>query len=121
MNADKWTTASVLFGFEDAAGPIRSSPACSTPTLGFHRFGPHSCRAPTFMARTRKSKYSSDAHPPAASTAGSCSHARTLGLAGRGQRGSHIILTRPGVFATLSVPDHPQVARGTLRAVIAKA
>ena len=37
------------------------------------------------------------------------------------QRGSHIILTRPGVFATLSVPDHPQVARGTLRALIAKA
>ena len=37
------------------------------------------------------------------------------------QRGSHIILTRPGVFSTLSVPDHPQVARGTLRALIAKA
>jgi predicted RNA binding protein YcfA (HicA-like mRNA interferase family) len=37
------------------------------------------------------------------------------------QRGSHIILTRHGVFSTLSVPDHPQVARGTLRALIAKA
>ena len=37
------------------------------------------------------------------------------------QRGSHIILTRPGVFSTLSVPDHPQVARGTPRALIAKA
>jgi predicted RNA binding protein YcfA (HicA-like mRNA interferase family) len=37
------------------------------------------------------------------------------------QRGSHIILTRPGVFSTLSVPDHPQVARGTLRALIARA
>lgn len=37
------------------------------------------------------------------------------------QKGSHIILTKPGHVATLSVPDHPQVARGTLRALIAKA
>jgi len=35
------------------------------------------------------------------------------------QRGSHIILTKAGSPATL--PDHPQVARGTLRALIAKA
>lgn len=37
------------------------------------------------------------------------------------QKGSHIILTKSGHSATLSVPDHPQVARGTLRALIAKA
>ncbi len=37
------------------------------------------------------------------------------------QRGSHIILTKPGHIATLSVPDHPQVGRGTLRSLIAKA
>jgi len=37
------------------------------------------------------------------------------------QRGSHILLTKPGSVATLSVPDHPQIARGTLRALIAKA
>jgi predicted RNA binding protein YcfA (HicA-like mRNA interferase family) len=37
------------------------------------------------------------------------------------QRGSHIVLTKAGATATLSVPDHPQVARGTLRALIAKA
>jgi predicted RNA binding protein YcfA (HicA-like mRNA interferase family) len=37
------------------------------------------------------------------------------------QRGSHIVLTKPGAPATLSVPDHPQVARGTLRALIASA
>ena len=37
------------------------------------------------------------------------------------QRGSHIVLTKPGFAVTLSVPDHPQVARGTLRALIAKA
>lgn len=36
------------------------------------------------------------------------------------QRGSHIILTKPGHIATLSVPNHPQVARGTLRSLIAK-
>ena len=37
------------------------------------------------------------------------------------QRGSHIILTKPGHLATLSVPNHSQVARGTLRSLIAKA
>jgi predicted RNA binding protein YcfA (HicA-like mRNA interferase family) len=37
------------------------------------------------------------------------------------QRGSHIILTKTGHIATLSVPNHPQVARGTLRALIARA
>lgn len=37
------------------------------------------------------------------------------------RRGSHIILTKPGDIATLSVPDHRQVARGTLRALIARA
>jgi predicted RNA binding protein YcfA (HicA-like mRNA interferase family) len=37
------------------------------------------------------------------------------------QRGSHIVLTKPGAPVTLSIPDHAQVARGTLRALIAKA
>ena len=37
------------------------------------------------------------------------------------QRGSHIILTNPGHVATLSVPDHDHVARGTLRALIGRA
>ena len=44
-----------------------------------------------------------------------------LGWQAERQRGSHMILTRPGHAATLSVPDHPQVARGTLRALIKKA
>ena len=34
------------------------------------------------------------------------------------QRGSHIILVKEGTRATLSVPDHKEVARGTLRALI---
>jgi predicted RNA binding protein YcfA (HicA-like mRNA interferase family) len=34
------------------------------------------------------------------------------------QRGSHIILVKEGARATLSVPDHKEVARGTLRALI---
>lgn len=34
------------------------------------------------------------------------------------QRGSHIILTKPGEPATLSVPDHKEVARGTLRSLL---
>ncbi len=37
------------------------------------------------------------------------------------QRGSHLILTKKGHIATLSVPNHPEVARGTLRSLIAKA
>jgi predicted RNA binding protein YcfA (HicA-like mRNA interferase family) len=37
------------------------------------------------------------------------------------RRGSHIIMTKPGHIATLSIPDHPQVARGTLRSLMAKA
>jgi len=36
------------------------------------------------------------------------------------QRGSHIILTKTGHIATLSVPNHPTVARGTLRSLIAR-
>ena len=37
------------------------------------------------------------------------------------QRGSHIILIKTGHIATLSVPNHSEVARGTLRSLIAKA
>jgi len=37
------------------------------------------------------------------------------------RRGSHIILTKPGHIATLSIPDHADVARGTLRALIGRA
>ena len=34
------------------------------------------------------------------------------------QRGSHIILIKEGQTATLSVPDHKEVAKGTLRSLI---
>ncbi|KKK54718.1 hypothetical protein LCGC14_3081860 [marine sediment metagenome] len=37
------------------------------------------------------------------------------------QRGSHIILVKEGHIATLSVPNHSEVARGTLRSLIARA
>lgn len=37
------------------------------------------------------------------------------------QRGSHIILTKEGNIATLSIPNHHEVARGTLRSLLAKA
>ena len=33
----------------------------------------------------------------------------------------HIIMTKPGHIATLSIPDHTYVARGTLRSLIARA
>jgi predicted RNA binding protein YcfA (HicA-like mRNA interferase family) len=34
------------------------------------------------------------------------------------QRGSHMILVKTGHMATLSVPDHREVAKGTLRSLI---
>jgi predicted RNA binding protein YcfA (HicA-like mRNA interferase family) len=37
------------------------------------------------------------------------------------QRGSHIVLVKDGEIATLSVPDHKQVAKGTLRGLIRSA
>ena len=37
------------------------------------------------------------------------------------QRGSHIILVKAGHPASLSIPDHREVARGTLRSLIRSA
>jgi len=37
------------------------------------------------------------------------------------REGSHIILTKAGTPVTLSVPDHREVRRGTLRSLIRKA
>jgi predicted RNA binding protein YcfA (HicA-like mRNA interferase family) len=34
------------------------------------------------------------------------------------QRGSHIILIKSGRMVTLSVPDHRELAKGTLRSLI---
>jgi predicted RNA binding protein YcfA (HicA-like mRNA interferase family) len=37
------------------------------------------------------------------------------------QRGSHIILVKAGHIASLSVPDHREAARGTLRSLLRSA
>lgn len=37
------------------------------------------------------------------------------------QRGSHVILVKAGHIATLSVPDHREVAQGTLRGLLRRA
>jgi predicted RNA binding protein YcfA (HicA-like mRNA interferase family) len=37
------------------------------------------------------------------------------------QQGSHIILVRAGQIATLSVPNHREIAKGTLRSLIRSA
>ena len=34
------------------------------------------------------------------------------------QRGSHMVMVKSGHMATLSVPDHREVAKGTLRSLI---
>jgi predicted RNA binding protein YcfA (HicA-like mRNA interferase family) len=36
----------------------------------------------------------------------------------RGQVGSHLVLTKSGIRANLTVPQHPEVAPGTLRGLI---
>ncbi len=37
------------------------------------------------------------------------------------QRSSHIVMTKEGEIATLSVPNHKEVAKGTLRSLIRSA
>lgn len=47
-----------------------------------------------------------------------------LGRAGfevRRQRGSHVVLRRRDPFAQLVVPDHSELDRGTLRAILRQA
>ncbi len=39
----------------------------------------------------------------------------------RRQRGSHIVMVKPGFPETLSIPDHREIKPGTLRALIRKA
>ena len=41
-----------------------------------------------------------------------------IGFAVRRQHGSHIILRRTDPFAQTVVPDHRQIDRGTLRAIL---
>lgn len=36
------------------------------------------------------------------------------------QKGSHIIMTKPNNITTLSVPNHKEVDRGTLKSLIVK-
>lgn len=40
------------------------------------------------------------------------------GWAVRGQVGSHLVLTKAGIRANLTVPQHAELAPGTLRALI---
>ena len=37
------------------------------------------------------------------------------------QRGSHMILIKPGHIASLSIPDHKELAKGTLRGLLRSA
>jgi len=43
---------------------------------------------------------------------------RSLGWYVARQSGSHIIMTKDDMIVTLSIPDHQEVARGTLRSLI---
>ncbi|HPU85426.1 MAG TPA: type II toxin-antitoxin system HicA family toxin [Candidatus Latescibacteria bacterium] len=46
---------------------------------------------------------------------------RRFGWAVMGQVGSHVVLTKPGMKANLSVPQHKELSVGTLRALIRNA
>ena len=41
-----------------------------------------------------------------------------LGWTAARQRGSHVIMVKEGSTATLVIPDHTEIARGTLRGLI---
>jgi len=41
-----------------------------------------------------------------------------LGWTAVRQRGSHIIMVKEGSLATLAIPNHKEVAKGTLRSLI---
>lgn len=41
-----------------------------------------------------------------------------LGWEIRGQVGSHLVMTKPSVRHNLTIPQHPEVAPGTLRGLI---
>lgn len=40
------------------------------------------------------------------------------GWVSRGQVGSHVMMTKPGIASNLSVPQHKELAPGTLRSLI---
>jgi predicted RNA binding protein YcfA (HicA-like mRNA interferase family) len=42
----------------------------------------------------------------------------TFGWSIARQKGSHIIMTKKGEIVTLSIPNHKEVAKGTLRSLI---
>lgn len=44
-----------------------------------------------------------------------------LGFVVKRQRGSHIVLRRDSPFAQVVVPDHAELDRGTLRAILRQA
>jgi predicted RNA binding protein YcfA (HicA-like mRNA interferase family) len=44
-----------------------------------------------------------------------------LGWSVARRRGSHVVMVKEGEIATLSVPDHNQVAKGTLRSLVRSA
>ncbi len=46
---------------------------------------------------------------------------QTFGWALARQSSSHMIMTKAGEIATLSIPNHKQVAKGTLRSLIRSA
>jgi len=41
-----------------------------------------------------------------------------LGWIAARQRGSYTVMTKQGAFVSLSIPDHKEVAKGTLRSLI---
>ena len=45
----------------------------------------------------------------------------SLGWSVARQKGSHIVMTKENEIVTLSIPDHKEVVRGTLRSLIRSA
>ncbi len=60
-------------------------------------------------------------HLPVVSGAAAARAFSRAGFAAVRQTGSHLIMMKPGLDVTLSVPLHAEVKRGTLRRLIADA
>lgn len=60
-------------------------------------------------------------HLPIISGKGAVDTFKKIGWKVARREGSHIILTKVGMPVTLSVPDHREIRRGTMRSLIRKA
>lgn len=112
-----WSSARPFRGELAKARPRRRSRKASGKPS---HFASKSGRSTACLSRSRpgRSRSSSDAFAPRPKRAPGRPAFARLGWQVARRRGSHIILVQEGEVATLPVPDHREVARGTLRTLM---